>query len=530
MGQLVFQATLGGQVALAGPNTASSYTLSLPTITDTVATITGSVANVTGTVAIANGGTGLTSFTANQLHYGSFSTSANLTFNGTTLTSANDATISGLTVGKGGGSVATNTAVGSSAIASTATGSYNSAFGLSALNAITSGSRNTGVGAYSLYVNTTGANNTGLGIGSFFSNTTGGYNVAVGDSALYSNTTASNNTAVGYQAAYTNSTNVGMTAIGFHALYTNAADYNTAVGYNALAANTSGTFNDAFGAGALQANTTGGGNVAFGRNALLNNTTGTNNTAFGSSALVSNTTASYNVGIGLQAGFSNTTGTQNTFIGSVNSGYYVTTGNYNTVLGSYNGNQSGLDIRTASNYIVLSDGQGNPRIVVDNSGQAIFGGVLFNANSSVTISSLASNGCTAVAATTSATNAWRFYNPNGQVGSISISGSLTSYNVSSDRRLKENIAPLTNGLASVLALKPSQYNYIVDASTQIQGFIADELQAVVPHAVTGEKDAVDAEGKPVYQGVDASFLIPHLVAAIQEQQAIIEQLKAKVGL
>ena len=113
------------------------------------------------------------------------------------------------------------------------------------------------------------------------------------------------------------------------------------------------------------------------------------------------------------------------------------------------------------------------------------------------------------------------------VGSISVTSSLTSYNVTSDRRLKENIAPLTTGLVSVLALKPSQYNYISDPSTQIQGFIADELQVVVPHAVTGEANAVDAEGKPVYQGVDVSFLIPHLVSAIQELKAEIDLLKGK---
>jgi hypothetical protein len=120
-----------------------------------------------------------------------------------------------------------------------------------------------------------------------------------------------------------------------------------------------------------------------------------------------------------------------------------------------------------------------------------------------------------------------FINGNGTVGQISTNGSLTTYAVSSDRRLKENIVPLTTGLASVLSLKPSQYNYKADPTTSIQGFIADELQQVVPHAVLGEANAVDKNGTPIYQGVDASFLIPFLVSAIQELNAKITALENK---
>ena len=130
--------------------------------------------------------------------------------------------------------------------------------------------------------------------------------------------------------------------------------------------------------------------------------------------------------------------------------------------------------------------------------------------------------------TTSSNTAIYFYNPNGIVGSISTSGSLTSYTVSSDYRLKENIVPLTGALNKISALKPSLYNYKADPSTQIEGFIAHELAEVVPHAVTGEKDAIDGEGNPVYQGVDVSFLIPHLVASIQELSAQVTTLQTQV--
>lgn len=103
-----------------------------------------------------------------------------------------------------------------------------------------------------------------------------------------------------------------------------------------------------------------------------------------------------------------------------------------------------------------------------------------------------------------------------------------SYATSSDYRLKENIAPMTGALDVVQQLKPVTYNWKADGSNG-QGFIAHELQEVVPDCVTGEKDAVDAEGKPVYQGIDTSFLVATLTSAIQEQQVMINELKAKVA-
>jgi hypothetical protein len=120
-----------------------------------------------------------------------------------------------------------------------------------------------------------------------------------------------------------------------------------------------------------------------------------------------------------------------------------------------------------------------------------------------------------------------FNNPNGRVGEIYTSGSSTVYATSSDYRLKENIVPMTGALDVVSALKPVSYKWKVDGSDG-QGFIAHELQAIVPDCVSGDKDAVDAEGKPVYQGVDTSFLVATLTAAIQEQQTIINDLKTRI--
>lgn len=130
--------------------------------------------------------------------------------------------------------------------------------------------------------------------------------------------------------------------------------------------------------------------------------------------------------------------------------------------------------------------------------------------------------------TTAASDHAYFYNPNGVVGFIRTTNSATSYSTSSDYRLKHDIAPMTGALAKVAALNPVTYKWNADDSAG-EGFIAHELQEVVPDCVHGEKDAVDADGDPVYQGIDTSFLVATLTAAIKEQQQMIETLQAKVA-
>ena len=115
----------------------------------------------------------------------------------------------------------------------------------------------------------------------------------------------------------------------------------------------------------------------------------------------------------------------------------------------------------------------------------------------------------------------------GSVGDISQSESIVSYNSASDYRLKENVAPMTGSLAKVAALKPVTYTWKIDGSAG-QGFIAHELQEVIPDCVTGTKDAVDKDGKPKHQGVDTSFLVATLTAAIQEQQVLIQDLTSRL--
>jgi len=113
------------------------------------------------------------------------------------------------------------------------------------------------------------------------------------------------------------------------------------------------------------------------------------------------------------------------------------------------------------------------------------------------------------------------------VGQIVTTNSTCAYNSVSDYRLKENIQPMTNALAKVAQLNPVTYTWKSNG-TAGQGFIAHELQAVVSDCVSGEKDAVDADGNPQYQGVDTSFLVATLTAAIQELKAENDTLKARL--
>ena len=142
-----------------------------------------------------------------------------------------------------------------------------------------------------------------------------------------------------------------------------------------------------------------------------------------------------------------------------------------------------------------------------------------------------------------------FQNSSGSyVGSVGITTTATSYNTSSDYRLKENVTAISDGITRLKTLKPSRFNFKADPKTTVDGFLAHEVTAV-PEAITGTKDEVEItyysegetipEGKavgdvkdtasPVYQGIDQSKLVPLLTAALQEAVAKIEVLETKVA-
>jgi len=346
-------------------------------------------------------------------------------------------------------------------------------------------------------------------------------NVALGDTALDSLSTGARNTAIGSSALTANNTNDN-TALGFSALSASTSDANVAIGTYALNSNTTGNSNVSVGRSALLSDTTGSNNTGLGRDALRSNTTANNNTAVGYQSLYSNTTGSVNVAIGFSAGKSNTTGSssvivgdeagftnttsvsnvyvgrqsgyyatggENTFVGN-SAGVFVSSGQKNTILGRYSGDQGGLDIRTSSNNIVLS------LVCLINNG---------------------SNGTY---------QPFVFENGGTNRGSIQTTTSGTSYFTSSDYRMKENVVDLTGATARLNQLAPKRFNFIGDDSNPtVDGFLAHEAQTVVPEAVSGAHNEVDADGNPVYQQIDQSKLVPLLVATIQELEARITALE-----
>jgi len=402
-------------------------------------------------------------------------TSGSQTF--TNLTVTNDASISGLTVGKGGGSVASATVFGSNAALATNTGANLTAIGLNSGRSNTSGADNTFVGANSAYNTTTGSSNSAFGKDALNANTTGGSNTAIGFQALAVNSTASNNTAVGYQAGYSQSTNPYNTYIGRQAGYSSTGSDCTFVG------NGSGYY-----------------------------TTGSFNTLIGDSA-----------------------------------GFQITSGAKNTVLGCFPGNQGGLDIRTASNYIVLSDGDGNPRGVFDNTGAFLTAGATSSSNTTLGIKLTpdATFGANIVSVVGSATSgsftgfnlystgssSQRFYaDYAGTLHAVS-----TSIAAISDQSLKENVVDIEPSLNKIIALRPVRFDWKQEMQIeqkQIQGFIAQEVETVLPDLVY-DYQYNDTEIK---KSIKMGDMIPTLVKAIQElntlvttQAAEIAALKAKVG-
>ena len=124
-------------------------------------------------------------------------------------------------------------------------------------------------------------------------------------------------------------------------------------------------------------------------------------------------------------------------------------------------------------------------------------------------------------------NAIQFrHNASTVVGTVVTSASATAYNTSSDYRLKENVDYTWDATTRLKQLKPARFNFITDADTLVDGFLAHEVSSIVPEAITGAKDAVDADGNPDYQGIDQSKLVPLLVKTIQELEARITALES----
>jgi hypothetical protein len=445
------------------------------------------------------------------------------------------------------------TAIGYVALAANTTGQQNTAVGTQALYTSTTGTDNTAIGANAMRSATTASYNTAVGINSLFSATTGtGLNTAIGRESMYSTTTGSSNTAVGQSALYTNTTGTNNVAVGIEALRSNTtAASNTALGGQAGFGITTGPYNTCVGYFAGYALTTGAGNTFVGSfqsggtaGAGSAVTTGSKNVILGgytgSAAPISTTGSNYIVlsdGDGVLRYWVDNSGFANQYIpantgggfGFGNSvGYYLTLNNSSSAITQYAGIFGSIKTSTAGSedgqFVigVKKAGTMTYPVLVDSSGNVGIGTTSMTGKFNIVYSG--TYGVYLEGAAGSST-LQIFFAGATNVGSISTNGTITAFNTVSDYRLKEDVAPMTGALEKVAALKPVTYKWKVDGSDG-QGFIAHELDEVVPGCVTGQKDAVDADGKPVYQGIDVSFLVATLAAAIQELKAEFDAYKS----
>jgi hypothetical protein len=195
----------------------------------------------------------------------------------------------------------------------------------------------------------------------------------------------------------------------------------------------------------------------------------------------------------------------------------MTTGSKNTILGNYNGNNGGLDIRTASNYIVLSDGDGNPRGVFTSTGDFLIGSATNGALNSNSINFNIAGGygfnshVNHENGTGSGVPYFSFNYNAATIGSIVQNGTTAVlYNTTSDLRLKENIQDAAPASALIDSLQVRQFDWKSDNSHQRYGFVAQELVAVAPEAVH------QPANPEAMMAVDYSKLVPMLVKEIQD--------------
>uniref|UniRef100_UPI004048A4A7 tail fiber domain-containing protein n=2 Tax=Algoriphagus sp. TaxID=1872435 RepID=UPI004048A4A7 len=318
-------------------------------------------------------------------------------------------------------------------------------------------------------------------------------NVAIGKNAL-------SNTITGFQANY-------ITAVGFEALKNDTWGYfNTGIGSSALFTNTTGLANTAVGSNALYSNTTANYNTAVGTSALRLNTTGESNTATGNSALENTTTGIFNTAIGAGGLKSNVTGSNNSAVGTGALSFSNT--NNNTAMGT-----NSLKNTTGYSNTALGNAAGDIN-TTGNENTAIGATATFGANN------LSNATAIGFGATASASNSVRLGN-----ASVTVIGGQVAWTAASDSRIKKNIVNSTYGLATVLKLRPVEYNLTSNDLKQV-GFIAQEVQKLVPEVVTGKEGDLS---KGEILGITYSNLVPVLTKAIQEQQKQIEDQNAKIA-
>jgi trimeric autotransporter adhesin len=378
--------------------------------------------------------------------------------------------------------------------------------------------------------------------------TSGTGNVAVGNDAL-TVSTASNNTAVGYQAGYSNTTGLDNVAIGYQSLFTAAgatASYSTAVGHQAGYATTTGNANTFLGYGAGFGLTTGIGNTFVGPGTLSGSggliTTGSKNTILGafsgnSGGLDIRTASNHIVlsdGDGNPRAYWNAAGALTT--GNIvlpTAASYILLGGSNPAVNAY--------IQESSSSIILGSAN-TPRMTLDASGNLLVGnttsfsvavrGQFAGASNGIYISS------TSVAGTSDNLIAGFHTGSTTAQGTLSFAvatngnviNTNNSYGAISDIKLKENITDATPKLAGINQVRVVNYNLISSPDVKQLGVVAQELEQIFPGMVdeTPDRDEDGNDLGTVTKSVKYSVFVPMLIKAMQEQQAIIDSLTARL--
>jgi len=206
-------------------------------------------------------------------------------------------------------------------------------------------------------------------------------------------------------------------------------------------------------------------------------------------------------------------------------GYGVSGSGGNLDLGVNDGGslRTSINIQPQGNAVIFST-SGSERMRIDSSGNLLVGTTSIpSAGSGGTAFQVDSNSRRSLLLSTSTTGGNShiyFMNPNGTVGNILTSGSATSYNTSSDARLKD-VTGEARGLEVINELNPVAYNWKADGKAD-EGLIAQEVKEIVPNAVSGSEEEM-------YQ-MDYSKLVVHLVKGMKEQQAQIEALQSEINL
>ncbi len=369
-------------------------------------------------------------------------------------------------------------------------GSANTGVGYRSLYSNSTGYRNSAFGFQSLYYNTTGNENSAFGLNSLLFNQTGNGNSAFGRASLYSNTKGNNNTAIGFGALNSNDAGNNATAIGYYAMfYTNNTlapfdNLNVAVGYEALRGSTT------------PASNTGNSNTAVGFQTLKNNSAGNDNSAFGSYSLLSNALGDDNSAYGYQSLYLSTSGDDNSAFGSY-SLFSNTTGNGNSAFGR-------------SSLYVNSTGYNN----------SAFG------TNSLSFNSTGSNntavGYNAQVPSGSSSNQVRIGNT-----AVTYAGVQVAWTVTSDRRWKRNILPISLGLGFISKLNPVSYIRKNDESKKTEyGLIAQEVEEVLKQNGVESSGMLTITDKGMYE-LRYNDLIAPMIKAIQELKIENEKLKVE---